>query len=667
MIALRLAWRGLRGAPWRSLTLLAAIASSLAILLAIEAAREGFLRRAQDSSGAWLGADLVLLAREPVQELSGFPVILETIVVVSGHALHLKVTPAAVSGAILGPDTAAQLRLQPGQRFPFGSTELVYHQTLNDEPDRFIGLPSGLPRLLVSQAHWEASGLGLQAPAPLYRYLFHEAGPPALAQRKSELLRLYPGALVLSKEDGYDDAEATISQTIFYTRTVGAFAFLMGFSAVFLLLRLSLLEDLDQIALLHILGARFVQSRAVTLFKTALVLTASLPIAFPLARLLMEFIHRRLAYFSPYSSLGFPLSPSLASALVLAVALLFLGASRLHARLRHLRPAAILRRDVSGLSRFHTASILLFAFLVCAATTPVWLTHRALVPALSGSSLPGGDGLLVLGKLDPEITDLPPPTRRLDTVWVRVLQNSSPRLMALASCEPSLEGAILNQAFARRLALSPGSSLALALGRRTATLPVQSLRRASGLDAFLSQIVLPCELLQGLPPIHLAWFSGDPAHLRRSLPSVTPSLTRAEWQSRLADLTDRAATLFWLFLGYFVSMALLLTFLLLRLLLHSRKDEIALWRTLGASSLLVWRRLALAWFPRLAALSSLGVALGWAIASFVVTQLNGPILLWTPWLFAAPLLYLSLWLVLFSLALRPLLARRPMQLFRRLH
>ncbi len=598
------------------------MAVSAAILLAVEIGAAEFERSFRDEQGQWLGADLVLLTRDPVEELADTPVILETVTSVQSRALHVKVSDKARHGAWLGEDTARALGVRLGDQFTFGSARLRYMATIGHEPDRFIGLPSALPRIVVSHADWEAAALGAKSAPPLYRYLFFQPAPG----KKEELLQNFPGALVFGKEDRHDDAEATVAQGLLFARMGAGFAFLLGCCGVYALWRLGEHEERLQQARLQLFGARRGWLMRLAAWRMFWCCALSIPAAIPLAYCVVALARARIAYFLPYD-ISWPPWPGRAATACAMAALVYLGLGAFgSARGRSGRPGPLLRGEMRSPERAH-GWVMLTTLALCVSGSGLGIAYWELLPALASSVLPATDGLIVLG-------GGPPGDEEIATVWGHLHVDGQARAMALAVCSEERNGLAIEERFARRLGVSLGADLVVGVGRERRTLRVESVAPRPGMLKFLSQIEIPCSLARASRPFRIAWHSGNAESLRAGLPAASVSLSAAEWRDRVADLAARAIFLPQLCVAYGSGVSLLLAAIAWRRLLWERRGELALWRVCGASRCEVEKRLFRAFRGGIAVSLLGGAVLAWflagALSRFVLGTAMWPAWWWIP-------------------------------------
>lgn len=588
------------------------LAISLSVPLSFELALGQFKYHLRDEEGKWLGADLVLMAREPVEELGGTPLILETVANVGGQALHIKVTDAARLGAQVAEDAAQRLGVKLGDRFAFGQTHLHFHSVLRTEADRFIGMGSTLPRILISHADWESSGLGAFAAPPEYRYLFFNPSPG----RKQELMKLYPGALILSKEDRFGSAEANTQQVQIFVRAAAALAASLGVAGIYLLGRLQVKRRLMEITNLKLLGATPACLRCIELFRALSIFALASIIALPLCYALIELQRLRMGYFLPLArtswlpSLPFCLAWILAGILSLA-ANLWAGQENYRQR-----PGGLLRDEARDVSRLQKWAMFLVIAFASAVSGGLASAYSEFLPVFAQGAFPSEDGVLVIG-------DGPPATREIQSVWARVNAPNQEQHTALATCGTFREGVLLETAFAKRLHLQVGDFVPFAVGRKRELLRVEAIENARGVAQFLRQAEIPCRLAEGLPRFRLAWHSGPAESIRQQLPKSVVSLTATELRSRVDDLASRSIFLPRICAIYVTLMSLLIVGATWRMLLLARKNEFAIWRVFGASRSSVAKRIAGRWiWPLIAALGAGGTA-AWAWASALVSFLAG--------------------------------------------
>jgi predicted lysophospholipase L1 biosynthesis ABC-type transport system permease subunit len=649
-IATKMMW----GARARSALSILSLALSLSVPLSLELGITAFERLLRDEEGRWLGADLVLLAREPIEELAAAPRILETVANVNGHALHVKVTDTAKDGAWVAKDTAALLGIRPGERFPFGKISLLFRHTLIDEPDRLIGLASSLPRLLISHQDWERSDLGLHANPPEYRYLF----PHPSAGKKEELLRLYPGAIVLAKEDRFAGAEANSSQVYVFLRAGAACAAILGLAGLFLLSKLRAAEECQNTANLKLLGATPRTLRRIATYRHLWTLGLSSVLGIPLCYALLQALCLRVGYFSPYSRLD--VSPSLSFVTVWLGAVIFVHVllRKAEATMLLQRPASLLGRQAQDVSRLQRRAMFIVLAFATAASGALVIAYWEFIPVFARSAFPSEDGVLVIG-------DGPPGDSELQSVWARVQAKGGSPQTALATCEATRNGAILEKSFASRLKILPGEDLSVTVGRLSRRLRVEGIENARGVAQYLRQMVIPCTLAEGLPPFRLAWHAGPAESLLRRLPSTSAKLSAAELRGRVEDLASRAIFFPQLCAIYVSAMSLLIATATWRMILLARRNDLAIWRVCGASRQTVEHRIIGESSLALTTSLACGSLAAWLAAATLLSYLTGtpvrPPLYWIP---LTGTIWGAIVLAIWRWQLNLLLRERPMEILR---
>jgi cell division protein FtsX len=430
------------------------------------------------------------------------------------------------------------------------------------------------------------------------------------------LLRLYPGALVISKEDRFSSAEANTKQVEVFLRAAALAAGALGFAAVFLLGRLQSMERRLETAKLKLLGATPHSLHWIGFHRGALGFVLASSIALPLCYALIELQRLRMGYFFPLSRTA--LSPSLPFVLAwffagfVILAMTFWTGQELHKQ----RPSTLLREEAFDVSAMQKWAMLLVLAFATAASGGLAAAYSEFLPVFAKSAFPSEDGVLVIG-------EGPPAEKEIQSVWARVHSAGQEQHTALATCSDFRKGALVEKAFADRLQLRLGDIVRIAAGRKMEALPVEAIENARGVAQYLRQMELPCRLIEGMPRFRLAWHSGSAGEIRRRLPQSVVNMTAAELRGRVEDLAARAIFFPQICAVYVALMSLLVIGATWRMILLARKNDFAVWRVLGATRSTVARRITGQWISALTAALATGGFAAWAWASALLTHLAG--------------------------------------------
>jgi putative ABC transport system permease protein len=187
---------------------------------------------------------------------------------------------AALDGdsVAVGEDLLLRLNLHAGDQLKLGRETFRISSSVVNEPDRLSGGFTAGPRVLISRASLESSGLLAPGSRATERFLFklpppasgRPASDTAVADLKSRLEKLLPEAQIADYResnpavtDGLDHATGILS-------LMSLVALVLGAVGVAMAMRAHLQQRLDTIAIMKSLGARSSQVMKIYLLQTLL-------------------------------------------------------------------------------------------------------------------------------------------------------------------------------------------------------------------------------------------------------------------------------------------------------------------------------------------------------------------------------------------------------------
>ena len=306
MTLLRLAWWGLRGRRSRVALLLVCVALAVAGRVGVGSVVAGVQTVAAKQARGLLGGDLELAASRPLTpaEEQAVAAVLPTgstqltvqslvaMVAVDGAArpvelcavpvgyplvgeLVASVAPAALHDgekALAQAELFDRLNLTPGATVHLGAAQVQLAGILRDEPGLTVSLFSAGPRVLISLATLEATGLAKRGsrirhatlvvlPDPreaktVAKAVNHALGnPDDAAPPPGAMGPPATGVTVRTAEDAQAQASRFLERFADYVRLTALVALLLGGVGVASLVRGQIAETLDDVAVLRVLGA----------------------------------------------------------------------------------------------------------------------------------------------------------------------------------------------------------------------------------------------------------------------------------------------------------------------------------------------------------------------------------------------------------------------------
>jgi putative ABC transport system permease protein len=193
--------------------------------------------------------------------------------------------PAGKLSAVLGPDTAVvaddllvRLHLKVGDGLKIGDKVFRIASVVTNEPDRLSGNFAAGPRVLISRAGLDASGLISRGSHAGQRYLFKVPPPKngapisdaAVAAMKARLEKLLPEAQVIDYRETNPALTQGLDRATSLLSLMSLVALVLGAIGVAMAMRAHLQQRLDTIAIMKSLGARSGQIMKIYLLQTLL-------------------------------------------------------------------------------------------------------------------------------------------------------------------------------------------------------------------------------------------------------------------------------------------------------------------------------------------------------------------------------------------------------------
>jgi putative ABC transport system permease protein len=247
-------------------------------------------------------------------------------------------------------DTALRLGVRAGDTIRIGGQDFRVAGVVTAEPDRMTGTLNVGPRILMSRAGLDRTGLIGVGSRASQRYLFRlpGAGGPTVEQVRAVLRRSFPEGTVADFRETHPIITRGLNRATTFLSLIGLIALVVGAMGVGSAIDGHLRQKLDSIAVMKCIGARSSQVIRIYTSQTLMLglaggvggvaVGAAVSLAFP--ALIAK-------YFPGTAAVGWDLLPAAQGILIAALVTLLFTAPPL-AGIRRIRPAQIFRRDMAG-------------------------------------------------------------------------------------------------------------------------------------------------------------------------------------------------------------------------------------------------------------------------------------------------------------------------------
>jgi putative ABC transport system permease protein len=308
--ALKIAWREARASGAKFTFVILAVAVGVGALTGVRSFSRGFERMLLKEARTLMAADLSVRVfslptpsqQEVMDSLASRRVartwITETVsmvsragsddpVLVSIKAVEperypfygrLELTPQGDHRQLLGPDSVAvaedlliRLDAQVGDAVTVGGEDYRISAVVAVEPDRMAGSLNVGPRLMMSRAALDRTGLLQPGSRAAQRFLFRLGpGSPAVEKVRSELRAAFPDAQVADFTQTHPLITRGLERSTIFLSLVSLIALIVGALGVATAMHSHLQQKLDTIAIMKCLGARSGQIIRIYLLQTLL-------------------------------------------------------------------------------------------------------------------------------------------------------------------------------------------------------------------------------------------------------------------------------------------------------------------------------------------------------------------------------------------------------------
>ncbi len=385
--AAKIAWRETRASSGRFIFVILAVAAGVGSLTGVRGFSRAFHSMLQRDARSFMAADLSVrtfalpspvqsaeidaLARRGIQETR----VTETLTMASppNNSAPLLISVKAIDPAVypfygqltFNPPIDARTALQPdsvavsdgvllrlnahiGDTIRIGGQPFRISAEVVKEPDRMTGSLNVGPRVMMSRAGLARTGLLIAGSRAAERFLFKV--PPAIPILgvRNDLRNVFRDGLIADYSEAHPLIEQGLRQSTTFLSLVSLIALVIGALGVATAIQAHLQQKMDSIAIMKCLGAKSAQVLRIYVLQTAglglagsiagIAVGSLVQMAFPL------FLAR---YFQVSMTPRFDFVSALQGLIVgLLTVLLFTIPPLLG--IRHIRPALIFRREMSG-------------------------------------------------------------------------------------------------------------------------------------------------------------------------------------------------------------------------------------------------------------------------------------------------------------------------------
>ncbi len=165
-----------------------------------------------------------------------------------------KLTPSTCA---VSEDLLLRLNLKPGDQLRIGGLDFLIIGRLESEPDRMSGSMNVGPRILMSRAGLERTGLLIPGSRASERFLFRiPAKGIGIEEARRELKRAFPDSLINDFRQTNPAIEQGLERATIFLSLVSLIALIVGALGVATAIQAHLAQKMDSIAVMKCLGAR---------------------------------------------------------------------------------------------------------------------------------------------------------------------------------------------------------------------------------------------------------------------------------------------------------------------------------------------------------------------------------------------------------------------------
>ncbi len=384
--AAKIAWRETRASSGRFIFVIFAVAAGVGALTGVRGFSRAFHTMLERDARSFMAADLTVrtfaLPTEPQKRVMArlategveHTQVTETLTMAaagSGNPLLIsvkaidpsvypfygtvKLDPPQDLRTALTPDAVAvsdgvllRMGAHIGDTIRIGGQPYRIVAQVTNEPDRMTGSLNVGPRVMMSRAGLERTGLLIPGSRAAERYLFKVPPKMNIQQVRARLKLAFPESLIADYTEAHPLIEQGLRQSTTFLSLVSLIALVIGSLGVATAIQAHLQQRMDSIAIMKCLGARSSQVLRIYLIQTiglglagsavGIALGSLVQMAFPL------FLER---YFHIASAPRFDLVSALQGLLVGVLTVLLFTVPPLMG-IRRIRPAVIFRREMAA-------------------------------------------------------------------------------------------------------------------------------------------------------------------------------------------------------------------------------------------------------------------------------------------------------------------------------
>jgi putative ABC transport system permease protein len=384
--AFKIAWREARSSSFKFLFVILAVAVGVGSLTGVRGFSRGFHEMLLSQARTLMAADLSLRVFELPNSLQSSVMdslaksgvqrtwITETLTMASGGPStgpmlvsikavdpnvypfygEIRIAPPAALRSVLNSNTVAvsddvllRLHLKVGDTMQLGGQSFRIIGQVTYEPDRMLGSLNVGPRVMMTRAGLDRTGLMLPGSRAAERFLFRLApGSPSIADVRDRLKKAFPEALIADFRETHPIITQGLSRATTFLSLVSLITLIVGAIGVATAMQAHIQQRMDSIAIMKCLGAR-----SMHLMRIYLIQTVALGLAGGLLGAAFGIVIQRI--FPGFLARYFQLEPSArwdlitaAQGIGIAVMATLLFTLPPLLGIRRIRPNLILRREM---------------------------------------------------------------------------------------------------------------------------------------------------------------------------------------------------------------------------------------------------------------------------------------------------------------------------------
>lgn len=268
---------------------------------------------------------------------------------------EVKLDPQAALRAVLNGNSAAvsddlliRLKGRVGGQLRLGGQEFRIAARLESEPDRLTGSINVGPRVMISRAGLDRTGLISLGSRAAQRYLFRlPQGGPDVQQVRNILKQAFPEGMIADYRETHPIITRGLERSTTFLSLISLIALIVGALGVATAMHAHLQQKMDTIAVLKCLGARSGQVLRIYLAQTLALGLAGGLLGIAFGTLVQRAFPALIGRFFPVPPhMGLDLVPA-AQGLAIGILTTLLFTLPTLLGIREIRPAVIFRREMA--------------------------------------------------------------------------------------------------------------------------------------------------------------------------------------------------------------------------------------------------------------------------------------------------------------------------------